>query len=230
MSGPAPNTFRPFVPALGLHRLTGFYDGLIAQLLTEHAWKARLVEAIAPTAGDIVVDVGAGTGTLALMLKQASPEATLIGVDPDPAQLDRARAKARLAGLSIRFENAFADALPFEDRTATGVVSSLVLHHLKQATKRATLAEAYRILKPGGRLLIADWGKPDDLLMRLAYLPVQVLDGFPNTNDNLRGLVPELIREAGFADVREVYRRRTVFGNLAFVRGSKPVVAGDRPS
>lgn len=230
MDRPAPDTPRSFVPALGLHGLTGFYDRLIARFLSENSWKARLLEAVAPSAGDVLVDLGAGTGTLALMLKRACPEATVIGVDPDPAQLIRAEAKAQSAGMSVRFEEAFADALPLENETATGIVSSLVFHHLQQATKRASLAEAYRVLRPGGRLIIADWAKPDDLLMRLAYLPVQVFDGFPNTNDNLRGLLPKLIREAGFADVREVYRRRTIFGNLAFVRGSKPVGAGDRPS
>lgn len=230
MSRPAPNTSRSFVPALGLHWLTGFYDALIARFLAEHAWKARLVEAIAPSADDTLIDLGAGTGTLALTLKRASPKATLIGVDPDPAQLDRARAKAEAAGLSIRFEKSFADDLPIADGAATGVVSSLVLHHLNLTMKRATLAESYRVLRSGGRLVIADWAKPDDLLMRLAYLPVQVFDGFPNTNDNLRGLLPELIREAGFVDVREIYRRRTIFGNLAFMHGSKPVGAGDRPS
>lgn len=222
MSRPAPETSRPFVPALGLHGLTGFYDRVIARFLAEATWKAQLVGAIAPDPGDVLVDLGAGTGTLALKLKQACPQATVIGIEPDPAQLERARVKADSAGCAIRFEEAFADALPLKDGTATGVVSSLVFHHLQRVTKRKALAEAYRVLGPGGRIVIADWAKPDDVLMRLAYLPVQILDGFANTNDNLQGLLPELTREAGFQDVREFYRRRTIFGNLAFVSGSKP--------
>lgn len=230
MSRPAHEASRSFVPALGLHGLTGLYDGLIARFLGEGAWKARLVNAVVPRPGDVLVDLGAGTGTLALMLGEACSEATVIGIDPDPAQLDRARAKARSAKLAIRFLEAFADTVPLEDGAATGVVSSLVFHHLRQETKRAALAEAYRILRPGGRIVIADWAKPDDFLMRLTFLPVQALDGFPNTNDNLRGLLPKLIREAGFDDVSEIYRRRTMLGNLAFVSGSKPVGAGDRPS
>jgi len=214
---------RPFVPALGLHSLTGFYDGLIARFLAEDAWKARLVTTIAPKPGDAVVDLGCGTGTLASMVKSTCPEATVIGIDPDPAMLGRARAKAAEGHLDIRFEQAFADALPLDSGSATAVVSSLVFHHLEQPTKRAAFAETYRVLRPGGRIVIADWAQPDNFLMRLAYLPVQVFDGFPNTRDNLHGLLPVLMRQAGFEDVREVYRRRTIFGNLAFLQGTKPV-------
>ena len=208
---------RPFVPALGLHGLTGFYDHLIARFLDEQAWKSRLVAAIAVRAGDLVVDVGSGTGTLAILLAQACTEATVIGIDPDPVQIRRATAKARSVGLSIRFEQAIAESLPLGDDQASVVVSSLMLHHLQRSTKRAALAEAHRILRIGGRLVIADWAKPDDRLMRLAFLPVQVFDGFPNTEDNRLGLLTGLAREAGFDDVREVYRRRTILGNLAFL-------------
>ena len=222
------STPRPFVPALGLHGLTGFYDGLIARFLAEDAWKARLVAGVAPRPGDVVVDLGCGTGTLGSMLKAVCPEASVIGIDPDPVMLGRARAKAAEARLDIRFEQAFADALPLDGGSATAVVSSLVFHHLEQPTKRAAFAEAFRILRPGGRIVIADWADPDDLLMRLAYVPVQVFDGFPNTRDNLQGLLPGLMREAGFENVREVYRRRTIFGNLAFLHGTKPV-RGDAP-
>lgn len=221
---------RSFVPALGVHRLTGLYDAVIARFLAEDIWKAHLVEAVAPAAGDVLIDLGSGTGTLALLLKIAQPEATVIGIDPDPAQLDRAKVKAAAAGLTIRFEQAFADALRLDDGMATTVVSSLVFHHLRRGTKLAALRQAYRVLRPGGRIIIADWAKPDDVLMRLAYFPVQVLDGFPNTSDNLLGLLPELIRDVGFKDVREIYRRRTLFGNLAFVTGTKPTSASPQPS
>ncbi|MFC1457883.1 MULTISPECIES: class I SAM-dependent methyltransferase [Microvirga] len=217
------STPRPFVPALGLHSLTGFYDGLIARFLAEDAWKARLVATIAPKLDDVIVDLGCGTGTLGLLLKAACPQTTVIGIDPDPAMLGRARAKAAEGNLDIRFEQAFADALQLDSGSATAVVSSLVLHHLEQPTKRAAFAEAFRVLRPGGRIVIADWANPDNLLMRLAYVPVQVFDGFPNTRDNLHGLLPMLMRHAGFEDVREVYRRRTIFGNLAFLQGTKPV-------
>jgi SAM-dependent methyltransferase len=219
------STPRPFVPALGLHDLTGFYDGLIARFLAEDDWKARLVATVAPRPGD-VVDLGCGTGTLGSMLKVACPEASVIGIDPDPVMLGRARGKAAEAHLDIRFEQAFADALPLDDGSASAVVSSLVLHHLEQPAKRAAFAEAFRVLRPGGRIVIADWATPDDLLMRLAYVPVQVFDGFPNTRDNLRGILPVLMRQAGFADVREVYCRRTIFGNLAFLHGTKAIGGG----
>lgn len=217
------STPRPFVPALGLHSLTGFYDGLIARFLAEDTWKAQLVATIAPKSGEVIVDLGCGTGTLASMLKAACPETSVIGIDPDPVMLGRASVKAAEGNLDIRFKQAFADALPLDSESATAVVSSLVLHHLEQPAKRAAFAEAFRVLRPGGRIVIADWANPDNLLMRLAYVPVQVFDGFPNTRDNLQGLLPVLMRQAGFENIREVYRRRTIFGNLAFLHGTKPV-------
>lgn len=213
---------RSFVPALGLHALTGLYDGLLARFLAEDEWKARLVEVVAPAPGNAILDLGCGTGTLALRLKRACPGASLIGIDPDPVQLERARAKAAGEGVAIRWERAFADALPLAEASVDIVVSSLVLHHLRAEAKRAALREARRVLRPGGRILIADWADPDDVVMKLAYLPVQILDGFANTNDNLQGLLPAMMREAGFDGVREIHRRRTGFGNLAVLQAGKP--------
>ncbi|MHB1242982.1 MAG: class I SAM-dependent methyltransferase, partial [Gaiellaceae bacterium] len=95
---------------------------------------------------------------------------------------------------------------------------SLLFHHLTLDGKRATLAEARRVLRPGGELHIADWGRPHDPLMRAAFLPVQLLDGFATTADNVRGALPALVAAAGFDPVRETRRRRTAFGTLTFLR------------
>nr|WP_246736326.1 class I SAM-dependent methyltransferase [Enterovirga sp. DB1703] len=194
---------------------------MIRGALAEDAWKGRLVERIAPAPDDVIVDLGCGTGTLAIMLKQACSSARVIGIDPDEAMLAPARDKVRAAGIEVDLRRGQADRLPLGDGSATKVVSSLVFHHMQQDTKRAALREAYRVLRPGGRLILADWAKPHDLLMRLAYLPVQIADGFPNTRDNLQGLLPVLVREAGFEGVVETYRRRTALGSLAFVEATR---------
>lgn len=209
------------MPALGVHALTRFYDRLIAGALAERSWKKRLVERVAPAPDDIVVDLGCGTGTLAIMLKKACREARVIGIDPDEAMLGPARDKVRSASVEVDLRTGRADRLPLGDGSVTKVVSSLVFHHMQRDTKRAALREAYRVLRPGGRLVLADWAKPHDLLMRLAYLPVQIADGFPNTRDNLQGLLPVLVQEAGFRQVSETYRRRTALGSLAFVEATR---------
>ena len=111
------------------------------------------------------------------------------------------------------------------------VVASLLLHHLTAEGKRAALAEARRVLGPDGELHVADWGRPDGLLMQAAFLPVRVLDGFETTSDNARGALPAMITSAGFERVEETRRRRTVFGTLVFLRARIGGASeGSRPS
>lgn len=214
------NRNRALLPGLAYHHLTGLYDLVISRLLAEQEWKSRLVAQLAPQPGDVIIDLGSGTGTLATMLKAACPAAEIHGIEPDPKMLALAQEKARAANVTVTFHAAFADELPFAPGFATKVVSSLVFHHLDRETKRTTLDAAYRVLRSGGQLHICDWTTPDGPLMRVAYLQIQLLDGFATTDDNRKGLLPNFMREAGFADVTETYRRKTVFGNLGFFKGT----------
>ncbi len=88
--------------------------------------------------------------------------------------------------------------------------------------KLQTLIEIRRVLKPGGQLHIAAWGKAGNLLMRILFLPVQLLDGFRTTADNVRGLLPQFIADAGFKEVSETTRFATPFGTLSLYRADKP--------
>jgi SAM-dependent methyltransferase len=156
------------------------------------------------------------------MLEQAQPEARVVGIDGDPEILGLARRKVAEAGRQVQFVEALADDLPFPTGSFDRVVSSLVFHHLDRATKGRALAEARRVLRPGATLHILDWGKAQDPLMRLAYLTVQLLDGFATTADNVRGDLVPLMEEAGFVQVRETERRRTAFGTLSLYRAEAP--------
>jgi hypothetical protein len=100
------------------------------------------------------------------------------------------------------------------------VVSSLVFHHLTTENKRRTLRKIRAWLRRGGELHVADWGRAQDLLMRLAFLPIQLLDGFETTSDNVRGRLLPLMREAGFEEVAETHRERTIFGTLSLYRAT----------
>ena len=210
-----------FIPALRFATLTRFYDPLIATVLRESAWKAQLVDQVDLREGMDVLDLGCGTGTLTLMLALNTPGAHIVGVDADPDALERARTKAKEAGATLELIEARAGSLPFDDASFDRVVSSLVFHHLTHDGKCAALAEARRVLRAGGELHIADWGQPHDLVMRAAFLPVQLLDGFETTSDNLRGALPALISAAGFEGVQETRRRRTLFGTLSFIRARR---------
>lgn len=207
-----------FVPALGADWATPLYD-LVARATGERRFKARLVEMARITPGHDVLDVGCGTGTLALLVKDACPDARVAGLDVDPRILDIARRKIARRGGGIALHQGSATAPPLPAASFDRVLTTLVLHHLTTAQKRDALRAIRGLLRPGGELHIADWGKPHNPLMRLAALPFQLFDGGEQTAANLRGEIPELVADAGFTEVVETERWMTPFGTLAFVRG-----------
>jgi ubiquinone/menaquinone biosynthesis C-methylase UbiE len=115
----------------------------------------RILDLAAPQAGDTVVDVGCGTGLLALAFAERT--ARVWAIDSAPAMIEHLRAKARSAGLrNVESVVASAVSLPLVDETADLVVSNYCLHELRSADKDRALAEAMRVLKPGGRLVVGD--------------------------------------------------------------------------
>jgi ubiquinone/menaquinone biosynthesis C-methylase UbiE len=190
------------------------YDRSIAVTMREERWRpplcARVLSGVPPNGH--VVDVGAGTGTLAIALSQARPDVTVTGVDGDPEILALAQMKPGADRVSWR--SGLADELPLQTGAADAVVTSLVMHHLDRPTKERALAEIARVLRPGGRLHIADWGRPATPLLRGAFFVLQVLDGFDGTRDHAAGRLPQLVREAGFRDVHVYRRLRTAWGTL----------------
>lgn len=210
-----------FIPALGADWLTPFYD-TVAFLARERSFKRRLVEVARIAAGQDVLDVGCGTGTLALLVKQACPAARVVGLDVDPRILAIARRKIERAGAAIDLQQGSATAPPFAPASFDRVLTSLVLHHLTTPQKKETFTAVRRLLRPGGELHVADWGKPHNLLMQAASIGFRVFDGGEATEANLRGQLPALIAGAGFVAVAETERWMTPFGTLAFVRAEVP--------
>lgn len=213
-----------FTPALGHRSLTGLYDAAIALMTRERVWRSALLAQLAPRDGETIVDVGCGTGTLAALIKAAAPGADLIGVDPDPEVLDRARAKARASGAEVAFLLSFAgDVADLVGRgRADKIVSSLVFHQVPVAGKREGLAAIHAALRPGGELHIADYGWQRTPAMRLLFRQVQALDGIENTRLNAAGGLPDLIVEAGFEHVEERRVIATATGSISLYRAAKP--------
>jgi len=209
---------QPFVPALGWHRLTRLYDPLIGLMLRERVLKQQLVEQARLAPGQVVLDFGCGTGTLAILLKRACPGARVIGIDADPQVLAIARRKIAGAGLDIDLQQGFFTAETFPEGSLDRIVSSLVLHHLTRDEKLAVLRAMRGALRPGGELHVADFGPPHNRLMRLIGGLIELVDGADRLGDNLAGRLPEIVATAGFAAVETVDRRATPFGTLAYLR------------
>jgi ubiquinone/menaquinone biosynthesis C-methylase UbiE len=203
-----------YVHAAGRARLTRIYDPVVALTSRERRFRALLgerVQAGLPDGGTLL-DVGCGTGTFAIALAAARPDATVIGLDGDPQILGIARGKA--GSDRVDWHEGLAGELDLPDGSADAVVMSLLLHHLGPDAKRAALADVRRVLRPGGLLHVADWGRPHDPLMRAAFGVLQLIDGIPNTRDHAAGRLPAFVGDAGFADVTTYARLRTMFGSL----------------
>lgn len=213
-----------FVPALGRFGMTRHYDRALAFMTRETLWRRALVDRFQGVGTGTVVDIGCGTGSLAIALKTAHPQARVIGVDPDDDALAIARAKAAASNATVQWVRTMGDrsVVTIGAGVADIVVSSLVLHQCPLAMKRAILADAWALLRPGGRLLICDYGVQPMIAMRTAFLLIQCIDGFDATGPNAAGILPKLIGEAGFTDVAEDFALATMTGRLAIysaVRG-----------
>lgn len=211
-----------FVPALGYHWLTRFYDVVVGKTTRERVFKQALIRQASLEPGHRVLDLACGTGTLAIWIKQHEPLATITGVDGDEAILSIAIRKARDAKVDIQFDRALSFHLPYPDAQFDRVLSSLFFHHLSWKGKQQTAFELFRVLKPGAELHIADWGVPSNAFMRGLFFLVQGLDGFSNTQDNVSGKLIELFEQAGFAEVAQRQTFSTVFGTMALYSGVRP--------
>jgi ubiquinone/menaquinone biosynthesis C-methylase UbiE len=210
-----------YVPALGREWLTGLYDPFIRLTVRERSFKERLLAQAGLEGGMEVLDLGCGTGTLALLAKARYPAASVSGLDGDPKMLTRARAKASKRGLELRFDEGLSYDLPYRDGQFDRVLSTLFFHHLVPEDKRRTIREVARVLKPGGELHVADWGPPPDPLMAGLSLSIRVLDGAEPTRENLTGALPRVFEQNGLTGVRTHGRMRTVYGALAFYSAAR---------
>ena len=207
-----------YIPALGLRVLTPFYDLVQRWLVRDWRFKAELIERAQIGPGQRVLDLGCGTGTLAIMAKRAQPDAEVVGLDADPQMLKVARAKAARAAVPVQFDQGMAFRLPYPDASIDRVLSSLMIHHLKSPDKLRAAAEIHRVLKPGGQLHVIDFGKPRSAYARLLGW---ALHEFEEADDNVEGRLPGIFAQPGLR-VEETGDFMTFFGSLTFLSGRKP--------
>jgi len=209
-----------FTPALGRLGPARYFDAVVA-LARDRLWRALTVMYLGPRPGEVILDVGCGTGTLAVLLSRVEPRARIIGVDPDPDVLAVAESKAGASGVDWRVGMGDALGESVEAESVDAIVSSLVLHQCPTAMKRAVLESAFRTLRPGGRLVITDYGRQRTKLMRAAFRIVQCADGKTDTQPNADGILPMLMSEAGFCDVHEADVVSTISGSISIYLARK---------
>jgi ubiquinone/menaquinone biosynthesis C-methylase UbiE len=141
-----------------------WYDVLlkVISLGRERAFREKMLDIAGLAPGDVVLDAGCGTGTLAIGAKQRTgPTGAVYGIDASPRMVARARRKAAKAGLEISLQPALLEAIPFPDGKFDVLTTSLVMHHLPADLLPRCLAEMRRVLRPGGRLVVFDFGGSD---------------------------------------------------------------------
>jgi SAM-dependent methyltransferase len=205
-----------YVPVAGSDWLLVFYDPL--------CWVSgfgrrldRLIEEANIQGAMRVMDVGCGTGTLVARLARRSPQAEIIGVDPDPKALAKARRKVAGAGGHVRFLEAYAQNLPAADGSIDRVLSSFMLHHLPLDINRAMIHEVRRVLAPGGSFHLADFmpeaKRADGLIARIMHHDADIQNNTPEQ-------IAALLDEAGFTRVENLGAEKSVFGRVGRFRAS----------
>lgn len=201
---------------MGYNFLTGLYDFTVRLTMPENRIRQRLVAELNPQHQEAVLEFGFGTGQNLIRIHHYNAPTKLRGLDIDPKVKVLAEKKLAKLGIAVPLDLYDGGTFPYPDNSFDKVVSSLVFHQLSKEGKFAALQEIQRVLKPGGRLVIGDWGQPSSRAMRMAFYTVQLLDGFNTTTDNVKGLIPVYMEMQGFKNVQEPDYIDTWLGTYAY--------------
>ncbi len=198
---------RRYLPAAGRDFLLPLYDTM-AKLMGADRARNLLLDRAEIHRNQRVLDIGCGTGTLVVAIKQRHPDTQVVGLDPDGRVLARATRKAEKVRANVQLDQGFADTLPYADGSFDHVFSTFTFHHLEGDQKLPTLREIRRVLKPSGRLHLVDFGGHKT---RNGGFLRHLLHSHGRLRDNSEAHVLELMRSAGL-NAKVIARGSAVFG------------------
>lgn len=200
-----------------LIRWASFYDFVTSFLTFGQARRLRIItiDNTGLKPGESVLDVGCGTGGVTLPAKErVGATGKVAGIDPAPEMITVARHKAQRKKLEIDFRVGMIEALPFQDATFDAVTASLMMHHLPEQLQAKGLAEIYRVLKPGGRLLIADMVSTKSSTSQRVFSSFTLHHGIKFGIDQLLGM----IEKADFREATQLEKRFFVIGFVCAIK------------
>ena len=207
---------KTYIPAAGSDWLLPLYDPMTKLLGLERARRALLDQA-ALRPFTRVLEIGCGTGSFSILIKRLHPDVEVVGLDPDPKALGRARRKSTRAAVSIQFDQGFSDSLPYGEGTFDFVFSSMMFHHLKLEEKGKTLREVHRVLKPGALFAMVDFEKPEG---NVSTLLGRLFHSNHVLKDNSENRILTLMTEAGFVNAKTVRHRNLLIAYYQAPRSS----------
>lgn len=209
---------RTYLPAAGRDLFLPLYD-LVARLLGADQARQSLLDQPQLLSANRVLDIGCGTGTFAVLLKKRYPKIEVIGLDPDQRALARAKGKTQTAGVSIHFDQGFADELQYESGSFDVVFSSFMFHHLEAKDREKTLREVHRVLRPEGAFYLLDFEVSE---AGSGHGFFRMFHSSERLRDNSEGRILSLMRDAGFSGSKKIATHPVLFGfgRAGYYRGS----------
>lgn len=207
----------------GLDTLADLSERLVQWASPERAYSTELLRLFTLKSGDRLLDVGCGSGDLLAMAASREPGAILFGLDPDEDALELASHKICGTIHAAELHQGVAEHMPFDDESFDMICATRVLGPLDARTRAEALRECWRVLRPGGRLLVADWAEELRGLEALMTWPWRLVRDSLFTGNAGTPTVAEAIAIARFHPPEPRSSFRTVVGVIDLLEAFKPL-------